>query len=83
MADQGKQWYFNIRTGEPELGPKSPIEQRMGPYRSREDALDAWRIFQERETLWKEQDRRWNLGWDAPARSAKPEEDGPVNDNRM
>lgn len=69
MTDSGrKQWYFNIRTGEPELGPKSPIEQRMGPYKTREDALDAWKIFQDRETLWKEQDRQWNLNWDRPAR---------------
>lgn len=74
MSDQDKQWYFNSRTGEPELGPQSPIEQRMGPYRSREDALNAWKIFQDRETIWKEQDRQWNRQWNGP------QDDGRTDD---
>ena len=55
-----KQWYFNTVTGEAELGPQSPISQRMGPYRTREDALDAWRIVAERNAAWEAQDRQWN-----------------------
>ena len=36
-----KQWYFNTVTEQPELGMISPASHRMGPYRTREDALDA------------------------------------------
>ena len=43
-----KQWYFNTVTEQPELGMISPASHRMGPYRTREDALDAWKIVQER-----------------------------------
>ena len=52
-------WYFNMVTGEPELGPLSPIDRRMGPYDSREDAMNAWKIVRERNRRWEEQDRRW------------------------
>ena len=38
-----KQWYFNTVTEQPELGMISPASHRMGPYRTREDALDAWK----------------------------------------
>ena len=55
-----KNWYYNTVTGEPEYGPLSPMEKRMGPYRTREDAVDAWRIVQERNAKWDEQDRQWN-----------------------
>lgn len=54
-----KKWYFNMRTGKPELGPQSPVGERMGPYDSEEDALDAWKIVEERNRLWEEQDRDW------------------------
>ena len=57
MSD--KQWYFNTVTGLPELGPLSPIGRRMGPYATRDDALDAWRIVKERNQHWEEQNRRW------------------------
>ena len=42
--DTSKMWYFNTVRNEPELGPRSPIGQRMGPYKSREEALRAWEI---------------------------------------
>lgn len=54
-----RKWYFNMVTGEPELGPLSPIDRRMGPYDSREDAVNAWKIVRERNRRWEEQDRRW------------------------
>ena len=38
-----KQWYFNTVTEQPELGMISPASHRMGPYRTREDALDEWK----------------------------------------
>ncbi|KAA8816170.1 hypothetical protein [Bifidobacterium vespertilionis] len=57
MAD--KQWYFNTVTEQPELGMISPVQHRMGPYKSREDALRAWEIVKERNAKWEEQDRRF------------------------
>mgnify|MGYP000688870320 CR=1 FL=1 len=47
-----KQWYFNTVTEQPELGMISPASHRMGPYKTREDALDAWKIVQERNIKW-------------------------------
>ncbi|KFI48332.1 hypothetical protein [Bifidobacterium boum] len=55
-----KQWYFNRVTGQPEYGMISPDSQRMGPYKTRQDALDAWKIVKERNATWNEQDRQWN-----------------------
>lgn len=64
MDDQGnKEWYFNTATGKPELGKLSPVSQRSGPYKSRKDAEDAWKIVKERNLIWDEQNRKWNA-WD-------------------
>ena len=60
-----KQWYFNTVTEQPELGMISPGKPpHRGPYRTREDALDAWKIVQERNLKWEEQDREWKR-WSA------------------
>ena len=40
--DNKKQWYFNTVKKQAELGMVSPIEQRMGPYKTKEDAEHAW-----------------------------------------
>lgn len=55
-----KQWYFNTVTEQPELGPKSPIGQRMGPYKTRDDAVHAWDIVKSRNAEWDAQDQQWN-----------------------
>ncbi|WEV73463.1 hypothetical protein OZX74_05860 [Bifidobacterium sp. ESL0798] len=55
-----KQWYFNTSTGKPELGKLSPVGQRSGPYKTRKDAEDAWKIAKERNLIWDEQNRQWN-----------------------
>ena len=57
MAD--KQWYFNINTERAELGPQSPVAQRMGPYKSRQDALNAWEIARKRNKAWDQADSEW------------------------
>ena len=67
MAD--KQWYFNSVTEQAELGPISPISQRMGPYATREEALKAWEIVEKRNKAWNEADREW----DAPDNGSKAE----------
>ena len=59
MASNDKKWYFKTRTEQPELGPQSPIAERMGPYDTEEDALNAWKIVEERNRKWEEQDRGW------------------------
>ena len=36
-----QEWYYNTVTGEVELGPQSPMQNRLGPYATREDAEKA------------------------------------------
>ena len=72
-----KQWYFNSVTQQPEFGPVSPIAQRMGPYATREDALKAWQIVEERNKEWNDADRQWEeagLKPTDPSDEAKPQE---------
>lgn len=60
-AGNGREdWYFNSVTGKAELGKLSPIGQRVGPYQSRKDAENAWKIAHERNLIWDEQNRQWN-----------------------
>ena len=54
-----KQWYFNTKTEQPELGMLSPSSHRMGPYRTREDALDAWKTAKEPNARGAEANRKW------------------------
>ncbi|RBP99583.1 hypothetical protein [Bifidobacterium xylocopae] len=62
--NEEEKWYFNTETGEAELGKVSPLEQRMGPYASREQAQEAWKIAKKRNEQWDEDERRWKAGWD-------------------
>ena len=48
-----QEWYYNTVTGEVELGPQSPMQNRLGPYATREDA-------EKRNKKWEDQDRDWN-----------------------
>lgn len=57
--DNKKQWYFNTVKKQAELGMVSPIEQRMGPYKTKEDAEHAWDIVVDRNARWEEENRRW------------------------
>lgn len=47
-------------TGEVELGPQSPMQNRLGPYATREDAEKALEIAKKRNKKWEDQDRDWN-----------------------
>ena len=62
-----RQWYYNTITGEPELGPQSPTGQRMGPYATREDALDAWQIAKKRNNRWDDEDKAWARWGETPS----------------
>ena len=42
-----QEWYYNTVTGEVELGPQSPMQNRLGPYATR-------------NKKWEDQDRDWN-----------------------
>ena len=60
MADDEKnQWYYNTVKQRAEYGKISPIEQRMGPYKTKEDAEHAWDIVVDRNAKWDE-NRRWD-----------------------
>ena len=62
--EQRPAWYFNTVTGRPEQGKLSPQDRRMGPYHSRQEALDAWKIAKRRNKEWDEEDRRWRQAWE-------------------
>jgi len=53
------QFWFNPRTGEVEEGRLSAWGDRMGPYRTREEAERALETARERSEAWDEEDRRW------------------------
>lgn len=74
MNDMAHQWFFNTKTGKPELGPQSPANVRLGPYRTREDALRAWEIVRNRNRKWDSDDASWN-SW-SPAHSDSQDEHG-------
>ena len=57
-SPQGDFW-FNPGTGEVEEGKVSPWAERMGPYRTREEAEQALKRAETRSTAWDEEDRRW------------------------
>lgn len=71
--DNKKQWYFNAVKKQAELGMVSPIEQRMGPYKTKEDAEHAWDIVVDRNARWEEENRRWKNYGVKPAQ-ARPED---------
>ena len=55
-----QEWYYNTVTGEVELGPQSPMQNRLGPYATREDAEKALEIAKTRNKTWEDQDRDCN-----------------------
>jgi hypothetical protein len=53
----------------PEQGKRTRIENRMGPYSSREEALKAWKIVQERNKKWEDDDRKWENAGETPTKT--------------
>lgn len=69
MSSTGGQgsWYWCLRhrRAEPE-GGQCPADDRLGPYASRQEALD-WRARVEaRNEAWDEEDERWTGDEDKP-----------------
>ncbi|MDD6373105.1 MAG: hypothetical protein PUF97_01210 [Bifidobacteriaceae bacterium] len=68
MSEEMKnQWFFNTKTQQPELGPQSPANVRLGPYKTREAALKAWEIVRQRNAKWEQDDHEWNAWKDGDA----------------
>lgn len=57
--DPEKAFYYNTQTGEVEEGFASDWTQRMGPYRTREEAANALENAAQRNKAWDEADREW------------------------
>lgn len=57
------EWYFNMPTGRAENGKLSPLDQRMGPYASEQEALAAWKIAAQRNKAWEEENKKWKSAW--------------------
>lgn len=56
MSARAQKYYFNTRTGEVEVGRKSPWTRRMGPYGSYAEAAQALETAAERNAQWDEED---------------------------
>jgi hypothetical protein len=52
-----KFWYFNIRTGQVEHGRQSRMTVLLGPYRTREEAQEAYHIAAQRNAAWLKDER--------------------------
>lgn len=55
-----KNWYFNIRTHQAEYGRISPLQDIIGPYATKEEALEALSTVAKRDKEWEEEDEKWN-----------------------
>lgn len=61
MSSVGSEsWYWCFDHGRPEPeGEQCPAEDRLGPYGSRQEALNWRQKAEARNERWKEQDRKW------------------------
>lgn len=59
-----KEWYFNTVTEQPEKGMLTRIQDRMGPYATKSEAINAWKIAKKRNKKWEEDDKRWKEEWE-------------------
>lgn len=58
--DPTKAFYYNTETGEVEQGFVSDWTDRMGPYRTREEAANALATAAQRNQAWDQADREWD-----------------------
>jgi hypothetical protein len=53
-------WYWCLRHERPEHeGEQCPAQDRLGPYSSRQEALNWREKAEARDERWREQDRQW------------------------
>ena len=55
-------WWYNIHTREVEHGRVSPGPDRLGPFKTKEDAARALEIVKQRAREWADEDAR-DDGW--------------------
>lgn len=60
MDDKDVKYYYNLTTGEVEVGRVSDWTERMGPYDTYEEATHAMEKVRERNRAWDDEDREWN-----------------------
>ena len=53
------EYWFNVETGQVEIGRQSSWEKVMGPYPTYEAAQNALDVAKHRSEDWDEQDREW------------------------
>lgn len=56
------EFYYNLVTHQVEEGPQSRVEDRMGPYATREEAQRALETARERNESWDEENAAWDGG---------------------
>ena len=58
VDDSGMSYWYNTRTGQVEEGPQSLGIDRIGPFKTREEAENGPAKLQERAREWAEEDAR-------------------------
>lgn len=56
IDDPEETYWFNVKTGEVEVGKQSLSIDRLGPFETREEAERAPEILQERARRWAEEE---------------------------
>lgn len=57
-----EQWYYDLKTGSVVPEGDAPSKNRLGPFRSREEAGKALETIRNREDRKSAEDRAWNEG---------------------
>ncbi len=60
MSDEQKQYWFNTKTSQVEVGAQSPAIYRVGPFATREEAENAPRLIAQRAKQWAEDEESGN-----------------------
>lgn len=56
MSDGADKYWYNMKTGQVELGFESPSVLRAGPFDTAEEAAKAPELMRERSKAWQEDD---------------------------
>lgn len=56
MSDGSEKYWYNLSTGEVEMGYESPAIDRAGPFDTAEEAANAPALLAERSRQWAEDD---------------------------
>lgn len=56
MSDEPQQFWFNLNTGQVEVGKQTAAIYRVGPFSSREEAARALQVLAERARAWQSEE---------------------------